>query len=62
MSNGKECDHEWVEVEDLYAITRLDKKGENVTFLPSVGIPVVIEICKKCGEIKIFLAKSKGKI
>ena len=58
----KECEHEWVELEDLYAITRLNKDGEKIEFLPSVGIPVVVNICKECGEIKIFSAKIKGRI
>ena len=59
---AKECEHEWIELEDLYAITRLNKEGEKIEFLPYVGIPIIVNICKKCGEIKIFLAKAKGKI
>lgn len=56
------CNHKWKELEDLYAITRLEKKDDKVTFLPTTGVPIVISICLTCGEIKIFSAKLKGKI
>lgn len=56
-----ECEHTWEEIEDLYALTRLAKNGGQVSFMPDTGIPIVISICNKCGEIKIFSAKVKGK-
>ncbi|MEK6922084.1 MAG: hypothetical protein AABX82_09395 [Nanoarchaeota archaeon] len=58
----KECIHVWEEIDELFAITRMEKKGDAVTFLPSVGLPVVLDICNKCGELKISIAKSRGKI
>lgn len=56
------CNHEWEEIDELFAITRIEKKGDKVNFMPSVGIPVILDVCNKCGEIKISLAKSRGKL
>ncbi len=58
----EKCEHKWIEPKDLYAVTRLDKEGNKLTFLPSVGIPVVVQICEDCGEIKIFSAKIRGRM
>ena len=56
------CEHEWVESDELFAITRIEKNKDKINFLPSVGIPVVVELCTNCGEMRLFSAKYRGKL
>jgi len=39
-----------------YAITKLEKDGEKITFMPSSGIPVVVFTCGECGYLEFYPA------
>lgn len=43
--------------EGFSAITSLKKEGDNVSFLPSSGIPVVTYFCPTCGYIENYAAQ-----
>ena len=48
---------EMARTEDLNALTKLTKKGDQLTFHPSSGTPIKIFICPKCGYIETYFAK-----
>ncbi len=49
-------------IDGLYALTKVEKAGEGISFMPASGIPVIVYICTTCGEIKLFPAKLYGEI
>ena len=56
-----DCEHEWEEVKELYALTKVEISEGKANFFPSSGIPIVVFLCKKCGQLKLFSAKVKGR-
>ncbi|MBD3330277.1 hypothetical protein GF354_01970 [Candidatus Peregrinibacteria bacterium] len=50
-------DEEMISADGLHALTKITKKGENLTFHPSSGIPIKVFYCKKCGYIENYAAK-----
>ncbi|HIH25331.1 hypothetical protein J4476_03670 [Candidatus Woesearchaeota archaeon] len=55
-------EHEWVRVDGFYALTQVSRKGSQIDFNPSFGVPVIVYVCNKvdCGELKLESAKKKG--
>ena len=41
-----------------YALTALNKKNKNITFMPSSGIPIIVYFCPVCGKIETYVAQS----
>lgn len=60
--NEQNCEHDFELVEGIYALTKVEEENQSLVFYPNTGIPVIIYVCKKCGEIKLFSAVAKGEI
>ena len=43
-------------IPEYYAITKVEKKKENVAFNPSSGIPLVVFACDICGYLEFYPA------
>ena len=39
-----------------HAITKLEKNGKKIAFMPSSGIPVVVFVCGECGYLEFYPA------
>ncbi len=48
---------EMAQGEGFHALTKLNKKGDQLTFHPSTGAPIKIFICQECGYIETYFAK-----
>lgn len=48
---------EMMPVNGFHSLTQVNKRGENVTFHPSSGVPVKIFFCPRCGYIEIYTAR-----
>ncbi len=49
-------------IDGLYALTKIEKNEQGITFMPASGIPIVVYVCSKCGELKLIPAKFLGEI
>lgn len=49
-------------VDGIYALTKVAKTEQGISFMPASGIPVVVYICEDCGELKLMPAKLLGEI
>lgn len=57
------CEHNWVRADGIYALTRVRKESNGIiSFIPTNGVPVDVQVCNKCGEIKLHSAIMKGMI
>lgn len=58
LGQCKNCDNKTFQrIDGLFAITKVEKKEGEITFLPASGIPLIVYMCTECGELKIFPAK-----
>ena len=55
-----DCKHSWKKVDGFYALTVVEKKGEQINFKPGSGMPIEVEICTRCNKIRIFSAIGRG--
>lgn len=66
MLKNESCDHEWNELDEHFTL----KKYEGSTFKFSINhhsyfssftreLPLIVHVCKKCAEIKLYSAKVK---
>ncbi|HLC33173.1 MAG TPA: hypothetical protein VJJ82_05070 [Candidatus Nanoarchaeia archaeon] len=51
--------HEWESLSDTFALMKVDKTGDKVTFYSSIGLPVIVRSCKKCGLLRLFYGGSR---
>ena len=57
------CNNEELKrIDGVYALTKVEKKEQEISFMPASGIPVVVFVCTKCGELKLLPAKLLGEI
>lgn len=57
---GNTGEENFLRLDGFYALTKVEKKGEEINFMPSSGMPMIVFLCKKCGELKLFPAKVFG--
>lgn len=57
------CKEIMVRIEGVYALIKVTKENEKVTFFPGMGVPVVVYGCVRCnGLLQLYPAKSLGEI
>ena len=47
---------EMVRQDGFFALTKVQKNGANITFLPASGVPVIVYLCRVCGKIEAIAA------
>ena len=58
LGKCKNCEsNQFQRIEGIFAVTKVEKTGSGVSFLPASGIPIVVYMCIKCGELKLYPAK-----
>ena len=57
------CRSVMVRIQGVYALTKVTKENDAITFYPSSGVPVVVYGCEKCsGLLQLYPAKALGEI
>jgi len=54
----KNCDGtDFQRIDGIFAVTKVEKNDSGISFMPASGIPIIVYMCTKCGELKFYPAK-----
>jgi len=66
MLKNESCDHEWNELDEHFTLKKYEGgtfkyTGYHSSYFSSFTreLPVIVHLCKKCGEIRLYSVKVK---